>query len=70
MVTFVQSVISGDIHPSDMDEAIDDAIDSWHSGDSDLPLHDYLGMSNEQFHLWVRNADILPEIIEECRSDL
>jgi hypothetical protein len=33
---------------------VDDRIDAWHDGDSKLPLHEFLGMSREEFNYWVR----------------
>jgi hypothetical protein len=32
---------------------IDDQIDEWHDGDSPLPLHEYLGMTKEEFYYWI-----------------
>lgn len=31
------------------DKTIDDLIDEWHESDSDLPLHEYLGMTFERY---------------------
>lgn len=28
---------------------IDDRVDEWHKGDSELPLHEYLGMTWEEY---------------------
>lgn len=34
-------------------ENIDDLIDMWHESDSELPLHTYLGLTEEQYAEWV-----------------
>lgn len=33
---------------------MDNLIDAWHDGDSNLPLHEYLGMTQAEYHEWVR----------------
>jgi len=40
------------------EESIDDYIDEWHEGDSELPLHEYLGMTLEQYSFWVKTTKI------------
>ena len=34
-------------------EDIDDRIDAWHRGNSKQPLHEFLGMSEEEYAAWV-----------------
>lgn len=34
-------------------EDIDDAIDAWHTGDSKLPLHQFLGMTDAGYRAFV-----------------
>ncbi len=45
-----------------MDE-IDDFVSDWHAGESDKELHEYLGMTWDEYALWVASADVLPLII-------
>ena len=42
---------------------IDDAIDDWHDSDSDLEIYDYLGMTQQEYRMWLHDPDILPFII-------
>jgi hypothetical protein len=42
---------------------IDDYIDQWHDDPRGLPLHDYLGMTGEEYGLWLDSPDFLPLII-------
>jgi hypothetical protein len=48
-------------------EEIDDFIDVWHEGaDPDarnLPLHDYLGLTRDEYEIWVLNPDVLPHVL-------
>ncbi len=40
---------------------IDDYIDSWHNSDSDLTLKDFLGMSSEDYKLFIKTPEKLNE---------
>lgn len=44
-------------------DAIDDAIDRWHAGGIGQPLWRYLGMTRDEYALWVSNGDLLPAIV-------
>lgn len=35
------------------DEEINELIDEWHKNPNDQPLHEYLGMTWEEYHSWV-----------------
>ncbi len=43
-------------------EEIDDYVDAWHSNPHGLGLHEFLEMSEEEYALWLRNPDALPDI--------
>lgn len=38
-------------------EKIDDFVDEWHEGDSELPIHEYLGLSEQEYAMWVETTD-------------
>jgi len=59
MSNFIQKCLIGEALPAD----IDDYIDQWHESDSDLELHEYLGMSKKEYTLFVEDEDYLPLII-------
>lgn len=61
---FIQSCLEGDAFLSE----IDDFIDSWHEGDSNLSLHEFLGMTRDEYEIWLKNPDMLPFIIR-ARKD-
>ena len=63
MSNFIQNCLNGNAL---LDE-IDDYIDRWHSGDSDMPLHTYLGMSREEYASWIESPDNLIYIVAAHR---
>lgn len=40
-------------------EEVDDAIERWHTGDSELPLHEFLGWSRQEYSIWVE-TNVIP----------
>lgn len=44
-------------------EDIDDFVSAWHEGDSEVPLHEFLGMTHEEYSYWIVDANVLPNII-------
>ena len=58
--TFVDLCLEGKIL---LDE-IDDFIDQWHETPQRRELHDYLGMTQEEYSLWLRVPDALSYIIK------
>ena len=59
MYNFIENCLRGDA----LLEDIDNYIDEWHEGDSNEPLHIFLGMSRDEYAAWVETPDILPFII-------
>lgn len=66
MSNFIEKCIDGDA----LYDEIDDYIAEWHEGTSDLPLHEYLGMTRDEYKLWFANANILPLIITAHRNHM
>ncbi|MBP6740189.1 MAG: hypothetical protein KA146_09360 [Leptospiraceae bacterium] len=42
---------------------IDDFIDKWHESESSLTLHEYLGMTHDEYKLWLEKPESLKFII-------
>lgn len=61
---FISLCVRGEVLP----EEIDDFIEAWHNSDSDLELHEYLGMSWDEYSAWVADASVLPLIITSHRT--
>lgn len=60
MTTFLDMVLAGGAQPDD----IDDFVDRWHEGSDSRPLAEALGMSADEYALWVDRSDALGLIIE------
>lgn len=45
-------------------EDVDDFIDQWHEGASENDLHEFLGMSWDEYASWVTNPSVLPCVIK------
>lgn len=43
---------------------IDDYISLWHKGGTNMPLHTFLGMSQEEYNAWLIDDDVLPYIVK------
>lgn len=67
MNTFINLVLSGDA----LIDEIDDFIDEWHENtDLDMPLSDFLGLSREEYDLWVERNETLKFILFARRFNL
>ncbi len=66
--SFIEKCINGD---ASLDE-IDDYIDAWHDSDSDteLELHEYLGMTWKEYSLWAVKPKRLARIINARRKGI
>lgn len=62
--SFIELAVIGD---ADLDE-IDDFVGRWHDSDSTMSLHEYLGVSFEDYSLWVSDPGALRSIVERRRS--
>lgn len=59
MSNFIIDCLNGDALLSD----INDYIDKWHESDTDLSLHDFLGMDSVEYSLFVEDENYLGSII-------
>lgn len=57
--SYVDDVLRGDALWTDIDQWIAD----WHDGESKQDLHDYLGMTREEYALWVEKPESLRFIL-------
>lgn len=56
---FIQACIDADV----LVDQIDDYIDEWHDGDYDVEIYEFLGMTQEEYRLWVENDSMIKYII-------
>ncbi len=62
--SFVDLCVRGEASPVQ----IDDFIEVWHQAESELSLHEFLGMTWEEYSAWVRNPGLLSSIIAAHRG--
>ena len=60
MATFIEKCLTGQTQP----DQIDDYVQQWHEADTTLPLHTYLGLSQQQYAAWVETPGTLLKILE------
>lgn len=63
---FIAACVKGHAHLG----KIDDYIDAWHDGTAggEQELHEFLGMSRQEYALWVERPEVLPFIVIAHRS--
>ena len=49
-------------------DEIDDYIDQWHEAPEGRELHDYLGLTKQEYGPWLRRPDALPDILGARRA--
>ena len=64
--SFIELCLSGERRLDD----VDDFIESWHSGSGgDVTLREALGLSNQEYSVWLATPEILGDIIEKRRMN-
>ena len=63
MSNFIEMCMTGETHPDD----IDNFVDEWHESDCNLPIHDFLGMTRDEYFSWVKDPDVLQHIVDAHR---
>lgn len=56
---FIHQVLEGYV----LADEIDDFIDRWHDDDTDMELHDYLGLTRQEYSLFVEHPDYVNMIV-------
>jgi len=64
--SFLSLCIDGKVTPQE----VDDFVDKWHEAPAGRELHEFLGMTEEEYSLWVRVPDALPYIVKARRNRL
>ncbi len=50
-------------------DELDDFVDDWHEGGTGMPLHDFLGLSREDYARWVEQPDSLETALNERKQE-
>jgi|SRR5690606_17839685 len=59
-MSFVDLCLAGDV----LEDEIDGFVDMWHEDqDTELELHEYLGMTWEEYSVWATKPSVLPFIL-------
>lgn len=62
---FLQSYLNGDVCAED----IDDYVDAWHAKPGRKKIFEFLGMTSEEYSLWLCDPDSLPDIARARRAN-
>ena len=65
MSNFITDCIEGDALLTE----IDDYIDQWHGGDTTIPLHTFLGMTQNEYELFVTDQAYLGIIVKAHKEN-
>ena len=60
---FIEQVLEGDV----LHTEIDDFVEQWHNGNSNQSLAEFLGLTDEEYALWVEQPEALRSILF-CRT--
>jgi hypothetical protein len=66
----MSNFINDCIHGYALMSEIDDYIDGWHDSDSGLSLHEFLGMTEKEYALYVQDDVYLASIITAHRDNI
>jgi hypothetical protein len=58
---FMERYLAGEVEP----DAIDDFVEEWHEGKYGVSLAEFLGLSDDEYWRWVKDANALPDIRAE-----
>lgn len=64
--TFIERYMNGEVLPED----IDDFVDAWHKNPDGKEIFEYLGMTRQEYSIWLRDPGILPHIARARRDNL
>lgn len=64
--SFIELCLRGEAHLSDIDHFVDE----WHESDSDKSIEEFLGMTFEEYALWVENPNTLKYIIAARKTNV
>jgi hypothetical protein len=59
MSNFIQDCLAGRVLLDD----IDDYVEKWHEGGTNMPIEEFLGMTPTDYRVWAKNPDMLGIII-------
>jgi hypothetical protein len=70
MNRFIDELVSGKVTSDQFQDRFDDFVDEWHESNSDLPLHTYLGLSDDEFDVVALQPCALKYVVQARRAGL
>jgi hypothetical protein len=70
MNRFIDELVAGKIADDKLSDRFDDFVDEWHESGSDLPLHTFLGLSEEEFDVVSRQPFALKYVVQARKAGL
>jgi hypothetical protein len=64
--TFLEQYMNGEV----LAEDIDDFVDAWHQNSGEKEIFEYLGMTRDEYSIWLRAPDVLPYIARARRNNI
>lgn len=58
--SFMTLALNGNV----LSDEIEDFVESWHASDANSDIHDFLGMTFEEYSLWASDANMIDLILE------
>jgi len=65
--TLIARTLAGEV--LDPDAEVDDAIDAWHDGDTNVELHEWLGLTRSEYRRFVECRETLRSIANKRKVD-
>jgi hypothetical protein len=62
---FIDLCVNGEMQPGDIDKYVD----LWHTIETYLELHEFLGMSEDEYESWVNDDSYLSVILEDRKKN-
>lgn len=70
MTRFIDELVAGKISEDKFSDRFDDFVDEWHESNSALPLHTFLGLSDDEFDRVALQPCALKYVIQARRAGL
>lgn len=64
--TFLELYLNGEV----LADEIDDFVDEWHANPGVNEIYEFLGMTKEEYSLWLRDPESLPHIARSRHANL
>lgn len=60
-ITFMDEFLTGNVTADE----VDDWVDEWHDGGTNVPLSEFLGLNQEEYNRWVMKPNALEDMKKE-----